>query len=89
LFIHIFCGVDQSVQWGCAGLSQGAEEYFMMLGSHLFGLRKVSQACLEPAASGGASAGADGSSDMGVAAYLFSQYILVWRSLLQAMGSEF
>jgi hypothetical protein len=51
-----------------------------MLGSHLFGLPKVSQAHLEPVAGG--------SSGVGVVAPLFSQCFVAWRSLPQARGSE-
>jgi hypothetical protein len=56
-----------------------AEEYCVMLGSHLFGLPKVSQACLELATCSSGS--------VGVAAHMFSQCIMMWRRLPWARGS--
>jgi hypothetical protein len=55
------------------------EGYHTMLGAYLFGLLEVSQACLELVAGGGIG--------MGVAAHLFSQCIVAWRSLPWARGS--
>jgi hypothetical protein len=56
----------------------------MTLGAHLFGLLEVSQARLEPEATG--SGGGDGGSSMEVAARLFSQCVVAWRSLPWARG---
>jgi hypothetical protein len=49
-----------------------------MFGAHLVGLLEVSQAFLELVASGGS---------VEVVAFLFSQCIVVWRSLPWARGS--
>jgi hypothetical protein len=76
LFIYFFGG-ESVCPGGYAGLSQGwLGEYHMMLGTHLFGLPKVSQASLEPVYGSGT-------------ALLFSQCNVVWRSFLQARGSGY
>jgi hypothetical protein len=75
LCVFFFCTGGSVCPGGlCWFIPRVAERYRMMLGSHLFGLLKVSQACLELAASGASG------SHVGVVAYLFSQYIMVWRS---------
>jgi hypothetical protein len=56
-----------------------AEGYHIMLGTHLFGLPKVSWVHLEAAAGSGGSTG--------VAVCLFFQCIMAWGSLPQASSS--
>jgi hypothetical protein len=60
--------------------------YHMMLGAHMFVLLKVSQARLELAAVVAAVAVAEALLGVRVAAHLFSQCNVVWRSLLWARG---
>jgi hypothetical protein len=62
--------------WFILGVAEG---HCVTLGTHLFGLLKVSQAHLEPVAA---------SSGMGVAARLFSQCFMAWRRCSWARGSE-
>jgi hypothetical protein len=78
-FIQFFLGGESfcpgRLCWFIPGVAKG---YPMMLGAHLFGLPKVSQAHLELVAGG----------CMEVATHLFSQCVMAWRRLPQARGSE-
>jgi hypothetical protein len=89
LFSVLFCflwGGSVCPGGSCWFIPGVAEGYHVMLGAHLFGLPKVSQACLELVATGGDS---NGSSGMGMVAHLFSQCIVAWRSLPQARSSGY